>query len=165
MENSQFEDLVKNITKLILTQPQKMIREEDLENLCKNFNFEKTINAVYTNLKNVGFEFIKSKFLSDTFYILTAEGKDDTITPSQYGVLALIIAMSNEIDENLQIKDLKEILSDVWEADVEFLIKNDYVRKIEDLDIIKVTPLGKALMKNIIHDLSLDDLLDIFKKE
>ena len=52
MENNEFEEIVKLITKLILTQPQKMIREEDLQNLSKNFNFEKIMSNVYLNLKN-----------------------------------------------------------------------------------------------------------------
>jgi hypothetical protein len=162
MENDEFEETVKLITKLILTQPQKMIREEDLQNLSKKFNFEKIMSNIYLNLKKVGFEFIKSKFLSDTYYILTSEGKDDMISPSQYGTLALLIAMSKEVDDNLKIKDLKEIFSEVWESDVEFLLKNDYLRKIEDLGAIVVSPLGKALMKNIIQDLDLKNLLDIF---
>jgi hypothetical protein len=80
MENDEFEETVKLITKLILTQPQKMIREEDLQNLSKKFNFEKIMSNIYLNLKKVGFEFIKSKFLSDTYYILTSEGKDDMIS-------------------------------------------------------------------------------------
>ncbi|MFX1494510.1 MAG: hypothetical protein ACFFBZ_09540 [Promethearchaeota archaeon] len=162
MENNEFKETVKLITKLILTQPQKMIREEDLRNLSKNFNFEKIMSNVYLNFKNVGFEFIKSKLFNDTYYILTSEGKDDTISPSQYGTLALLIAMSKEVDDNLKIKDLKEIFSEVWESDVEFLLKNDYLRKIEDLDAIVVSPLGKALMKNIIQDLDLKNLLDIY---
>ncbi len=162
MENNEFEETVKLITKLILTQPQKMIREEDLQNLSKNFNFERIMSNVYLSLKNVGFEFVKSKLHSDTYYILTSEGKDDSISPSQYGTLALLIAMSKEVDDNLKIKDLKEIFSEVWESDVEFLLKNDYLRKIEELGAIVVSPLGKALMKNIIQDLDLKNLLDIF---
>ncbi|MFW9770570.1 MAG: hypothetical protein ACFFFB_02005 [Candidatus Heimdallarchaeota archaeon] len=156
------EELVKLITNTILTQPQKMIREEDLKNLCKNYDFDKIISEVYLNLKNVGFEFIKSKFLNETFYILTSEGKDDTISASQYGTLALILAISKEIDDKLKFEDLKEIFSEVWESDIEFLIRKDYLRKIEDSNILSVTPQGKALMKNIIQNLNLKNLLDLF---
>jgi len=77
MEIVNFEDIVKNLAKIILTSPQKMIREEDLLNLTKNFDFDEVISAVYSNLKNVGFEFIKSRFLDQNYYILTSEGKDD----------------------------------------------------------------------------------------
>jgi len=163
MEITNFEEAVKNITKIILTSPQKMIREEDLRNLSKNFDFEQIISTVYLNLKKIGFEFIKSNFLDQTFYVLTSEGKDDSITPSQYGTLALILALSKEVDENIKISDLKEIFKEVWAVDVEFLIENDYLRKIEDLDIIKITPLGKAILKNIIQDLNLKNLLNAFK--
>ena len=165
METVNFEDVVRNIAKIILTSPQKMIREEDLLNLSKNFDFEEVISAVYSNLKNVGFEFIKSRFLDQNYYILTSEGKDDRVTPSQYGTLALILALSKELDENLDLNDLKDIFKEVWNADLKFLIENDYVRKIEDQNILKITPLGKALLKNIAKDIELKNLLEAFKRK
>ena len=162
MENDNFEEVVRNIAKIVLTSPQKMIREEDLRILSKNFEFEEIISAVYLNLQNIGFEFIKSKFLDQVFYVLTSEGKDDNVLPSQYGTLALILALSKEIDENLEIKDLEEIFKEVWMSDVEFLIENDYLRKFEDQKILRVTPLGKALLKNVLQDLDLKNLLEAF---
>ncbi|MBA7606915.1 hypothetical protein ES703_14066 [subsurface metagenome] len=75
----------------------------------------------------------------------------------------MILALSKEVDENIKISDLKEIFKEVWATDVEFLIENDYLRKIEDLDIIKITPLGKAILKNIIQDINLKNLLNAFK--
>jgi len=143
----------------------EMIREEDLLILTKNLDFEQVISAVYSNLKNVGFEFIKSRFLGQNYYILTSEGKDDRVTPSQYGTLALILALSKELDENLDISDLKDIFKEVWNTDVKFLIENDYIRKIDDQNILKITPLGKALLKNIIKDIELKNLLEIFKRK
>ena len=165
METVNFEDIVKNLAKIILTSPQKMIREEDLLNLTKNFDFEEVISAVYSNLRNVGFEFIKSRFLDQNYYILTSEGKDDRVTPSQYGTLALILALSKELDENLDINDLKDIFKEVWNSDMKFLIENDYLRKIENQNILKITPLGKALLKNIIKDIELKNLLEAFKRK
>lgn len=165
MAVTNFEEVVKNITKLILTNPQKMIREEDLKTLSRDVDFEQVIAEVYTNLQNIGFELITTRFLDQQFYILTSEGKDDDITPSQYGTLALIVALSKEIDENIKIEDLKEIFTDVWDTDIQFLIESDYIRDFEELGIIKVAPLGKAIMKNIIMDLNLKNLLDLFKEE
>jgi hypothetical protein len=118
---------------------------------------------VYLNLTKVGFEFISSNFLGHKYYILTSEGKDDKISPSQYGTLALIIALSREVDENINIKDLKEIFLEVWDTDIQFLIDNDYLTENPSLNIIKVTPLGKALLKDIINDLELKRLINIFK--
>ncbi|MFX1321489.1 MAG: hypothetical protein ACFFAQ_07590 [Promethearchaeota archaeon] len=163
MEGTNIEEVVRNITRIILTNPQKMIREEDLRNLCKNFEFNNIISKVYLNLKNVGFELITSKFLDQNYYILTSYGKDDNITPSQYGTLALILALSKEVDENIKLNDLKEIFGNVWNSDIKFLIDNDYIREFENLGIIKVTPLGKALLKNIVQDLHLKSLLRIFE--
>jgi hypothetical protein len=165
MENVNFEETVKNIAKIVLTSPQKMIREEDLRILSKTFEFEEILSAVYLNLQNIGFEFIKSKFLDQVYYVLTSEGKDDKVTPSQYGTLALILALSKEIDENLEIKDLEEIFKEVWTSDVDFLIKNDYLRRFEDQKILRVTPLGKALFKNVLQDLDLKNLLEAFSEK
>lgn len=165
-ESSDYEDIVKTISRLILTNQKKMIRENDLKNLCENFDFEKVINDVYVNLKNIGFDLIKTKFLEQNYYVLTIVGKDDNITPSQYGTLALILALSKEIDENIKTSDLKDIFSNVWDTDIKFLIENDYIRKlnIEGLDLVKITPLGKATMKEIIQNLQLKNLIDIFKE-
>ena len=165
METVNFEEIVKNIAKIVITSPQKMIREEDLLILTKNLDFEQVISAVYINLKNVGFEFIKSRFLDQNYYILTSEGKDDRVTPSQYGTLALILALSKELDENLDLNDLKDIFKEVWNTDMKFLIENDYLRKINDQNILKITPLGKALLKNIIKDIELKNLLEAFKRK
>jgi len=165
MAVKEIEEVIKNITKIIITNPQKMIREEDLKNLSKDLNFEQVMSEVYVNLKNIGFELIKTKFLEQTFYILTSEGKDDDVTPSQYGALALIVALSKEVDENIKIEDLKEIFTNIWDTNIQFLIENDYLRKFDELGIIKVAPLGKAIMKNIIVDIKLKNLLNLFKEE
>ena len=167
MAESEYDYVIKNLTKIILTNQQKMIREEDLRNLCKNYDFNQIINDIYINLKNIGFELITTKFLEQKYYVLTSEGKDDNLTPSQYGTLAIILAMSREIDDNLKLTDLKEIFSEVWSSDVEFLLEEDYLRKIniDNLEIIKVTPLGKAILKNIIHNLQIKNLLNTFKEK
>jgi predicted transcriptional regulator len=165
METLNFDEIVTNIAKIILTSPQKMIREEDLLVLTKSLDFDKVISAVYSNLKNVGFDFIKSRFLDQNYYILTSEGKDDRVTPSQYGMLALILALGKELDENLNLNDIKDIFKDVWNTDMKFLIENDYIRKIEDQNILRITPLGKALLKNIIKDIQLKNLLEAFKRK
>jgi len=163
MEN--YEGAVKKITNLILTSQQKMIREEDLKTLCKSsydLDFNRIIMEVYDLLKKIGFDLFKKEFQGNIYYVLVSEGKDDNITISQYGTLALIIALTKEVNENINLSDLKEIFADVWTSDVKFLIDNDYLRENKDLKIIRVTPLGKALMKNIIQDLDLKNLLDIF---
>jgi len=162
METESIEEVVRKITKIIVTNPQKMIREEDLKNLSKELNFEVIMSEIYVNLQNIGFELIKTTFLEQRFYILTSGGKDDKVTPSQYGTLALIIALGKEVDENIKIEDLKEIFTEIWDTDIQFLIDNDYLRKFEELGIIKVAPLGKAIMKNIIGDINLKNLLELF---
>lgn len=161
-----YKKIVSKISRIILTNQKRMIREEDLKNLCgASLDFEQVIGDVYVHLKDVGFELIKTTFQEQKYYILITEGKDDQITPSQYGTLALILALSKEVDENMKISDLKEIFSEVWASDIEYLLEMDYLRKIEELDIIKITPLAKALFFNIIGDLKLSNLIDVLNSE
>jgi hypothetical protein len=165
MSTKNREKKIKEITRMILTNQQKMIKEEDLRILCEGFEFDSIINEAYSIIKKTGFEMITTTFLEKKYYVITAEGKDDNITPSQYGTLALILAMSKEVDENIKLDDLKELFSEVWDTDIKFLIQNDYLRKINinGLDILKVTPPAKAIMKDIIQDLQLSNLLKVFK--
>jgi len=159
------EEFVKRIATLILTNPQKMIREADLKNLYEfplDLDLDTIFKDVHELLNNVGFELIKTHFQDQIYYVLTSEGKDDNITPSQYGTLALIIALSKEVEENIKIEDLKEIFDETWDTDIQFLIDNDYIRKFDELGIIKISPLGKAVMKNIIMDIELKNLLNLF---
>jgi len=53
----EYNESVTNITKMIITSPQRLIREEDLRNLCVGFDFEDILSEVYVNLKNIGFDF------------------------------------------------------------------------------------------------------------
>lgn len=162
------EEFVKKIATLILTSQQKMIREADLKNLYDlplDLEFDSIFDDAHELLNKVGFELIKTKFQDQIYYVLTSDGKDDNITPSQYGILALVITLSKEVDENIKTEDLKEIFAELWDTDVQFLINNDYLRRFDDLGLIKVTPLGKATMKNIIKDLQLKNLLNVFEKE
>jgi len=163
---NDYDDVVKKISRVILTHKQKMIREEDLYNLCgDSIIFENAMIDVYSYLKNVGFDLVKTSFQEQKFYVLITEGKDDKITPSQYGTLALILALTKEIDENIRIDDLKEIFSEVWTSDIQTLIEKDYLREFEDLGIIKVTPLAKAMFYSVFKDLKLQSLIDIFENK
>lgn len=159
--------MIREIAKLILTNKKKMVKEEDLIRLYDKSasDFDETFKALYEQFNKLGFELIKSEFQGNNYYVLTSEGKDDNITPSQYGSLALIAALSKEVNENIKVEDIKEIFKDQWNLDIKFLIDNDFLRKIEDLGIIKITPIGKAILKEILPDLSLDTLLDIFEVE
>ena len=157
--------MIREIAKLILTNKKKMVKEEDLIRLYdkSTSDFDETFKDLYEQFNKLGFELIKSEFQGNIYYVLTSEGKDDNITPSQYGSLALIAALSKEVNENIKIEDLKEIFKDQWNLDIKFLIDNDFLRKIDDLGIVKITPIGKAILKEILPDLSLDKLLNIFE--
>jgi hypothetical protein len=162
---SEIVQITRKIANLILTSPQKMIREEDLKTISRDLNFEEIMSEVYLNLQRVGFELIKTNFLGQGYYILTTDGIDDNITPSQYGILAIIAAIGKDLDEVIPIKDIKEIFEEIWDTDLKFLIDNDYIRKNEEFSIIRLSPLGKAALKNIYNDLQLDNLIKIFENE
>jgi len=153
------------IAKLILTNKKKMVKEEDLIRLYdkSTSDFDETFKDLYEQFNKLGFELIKSEFQGNNYYVLTSEGKDDNITPNQYGSLALIAALSKEVNENIKIEDLKEIFKDQWNSDIKFLIDNDILRKIDTMGIVKITPIGKSILKEILPDLSLEKLLNMFE--
>ena len=157
--------MIREIAKLILTNKKKMVKEEDLIRLYdkSTSDFDESFKDLYEQFNKLGFELIKSEFQGNNYYVLTSEGKDDNITPSQYGSLALIATLSKEVNENIKIENLEEIFKDQWNLDIKFLIDNDFLRKIDDLGIVKITPIGKAILKEILPDLSLDKLLNIFE--
>jgi len=165
MENNIFGETTRKIARLILNNQQKMIRKDDLKNLCGLLDFDEVLTEVDKNLSKLGFDLFSTSFLGQEYYVLTSEGKDDSITPSQYGILALIIALSKEVDENIKTEVLREIFSELWDSDVQFLIDNDYLRKFDEVGIIKVTPMGKATMKNVIKDLQLKNLINLFENK
>ena len=47
-----------------------------------------------------------------------------------------------------------------------FLIKNNYLAQIKSRDyhLIKITPIGKGVLKNIISEINLKKILEIFEK-
>lgn len=157
-------DLVKKICKIILTNEKKMIKEKDLIEICLNSgNFDKIIKEVYNNLRNIGFELVKTSYLEEKYYILTTEGKEKILSPVHYGILSLIVALNNELGENLNYFELKNIFANVWE-NVEYLIKHNYLTQIKSKDhnLIKITPIGKGVLKNMISEINLKKILEIF---
>ena len=161
-------EMIIEIAKLILTNKKKMIKEDDLIRFydkSTKSDFDEIFNNLHEQFNKLGFELIKTEFQGNYYYVLTLEGKDDNLTPSQYGILALIAALSKEVNENIKIEELKEIFQDQWNSDIKILLDNDYLRKIDRLEIVKITPLGKAILKEILPDLSLDNLLDIFEND
>ena len=149
------------IAKLILTSQKRMVKEEDLRRLYNISNMDKIfedLNSIFTKL---GFELIRTEFQGNTFLVLISEGKDDNLTPIQYGSLALISALSREVNNNIKIEDIKEIFKDQWDIAVKPLVDNDYIRIIDNLEIVKITPIGKVVLKEILPKISLEYLLDI----
>ena len=156
------------IAKLILSNKKKMIKEDDLIRLydkSTKSDFDEIFNDLCEQFNKLGFELIKTEFQGNYYYVLTSEGKDDNITPSQYGSLALIAALSKEVNENIKVDELKEIFKDQWNSDIKLLIDYDYLRKIDNLEIVKITPIGKAILKEILPNLSIDSLLDIVEND
>ena len=44
-------DIIRRICNMILTNPQKMIREEDLKTVCSNLDFEEVMQGLYEFIK------------------------------------------------------------------------------------------------------------------
>ncbi len=135
-------------------------KDDEIGDLAQSFNIMITkLEEANTRIEELhGKQMEKAEHLASLGEIAAGLAHDiKNPIAGMKGALEIIHDKTDDSDTN------KEIFKEVWAADVEFLIENDYLRKIEDLDIIKITPLGKAILKNIIQDINLKNLLNAFK--
>ena len=155
--------LTQQLSRLLIQNKKKMINERDIINLCSNEEeYNEVIPILVKNFKLIGFSLIRTTYQGNRYLVLTSAGKDDKISPSMYGVLGLIIALYNEIGHDIEITKIKNIFSDLWD-DIEELMSQNYLEIINNrgMDILAITPIGKAAFKNILKDLNLPTLLSI----
>lgn len=151
------EQLIARLSRILLQNQTGMVKEQDIRNLCSsNEEYSQVIPQLVTDFNNLGLSLIRTKFQGDRYYVLTTPGKDSQITPSMYGTMALLIATTNEIGNELKVAEMKQIFKNVWK-DVESLVTMEYlaVHDTKDGEKIEITPLGKGAFKNIMKDLNL----------
>jgi len=159
------EKLLHQMSRIILQNEKRSIREQDLQNLCSPEEFKAIIPQLVGTFKALGFSLIRTTFLDEKYYVLTAPGKDDGISPSMYGALALVQATLQEIGEPLASEDARNIFQDIW-GEVEGLVAANYLALITmgQKKVLDITPLGKGALKNIIRDLDLQKILSLQTK-
>ena len=158
MEN---EILLQQISRLIIQNKKKIVKERDIINLCSDDEeYKRIIPVLVQNFKLIGFSLIRTTFQGKRYFVLTTPGKDDAISPSMYGTLGLIIALYNEVGRNIELTKIKQIFKELWD-EVEELITHNYLQISKDkgTEIITITPIGKAAFKNILKELNLPKIL------
>jgi hypothetical protein len=164
-ENAK-ESKIEQLGRLLLQNEQKMTRERDLINLCNSMEeLESYIPELQQRFAGLGLNLIRTKYKSERFYVLTAPGKDDRVTPRMYGVLALFVALNNDIGQELPIAEAQNLFNDVWD-DVNQLKMLQYLEETKEGDqtVLSVSPLAKAAFKNILKDLDIKKILSFVGK-
>jgi len=155
------EILLQQISRLIIKNKKKIVKERDIINLCSDEEeYKRIIPVLVQNFKLIGFSLIRTTFQGKRYFVLTTPGKDDAISPSMYGALGLIIALYNEVGRNIELTKIKQIFKELWD-EVEELITHNYLQISKDkgIDILTITPIGKAAFKNILKELNLPKIL------
>ena len=161
------QELVMKLSRLILQNPQRMIKEQDIQNFCTNTDeYQQVVGDLVANFKKIGFTLSRSAFQKDRYFVLTAPGKDDVISPSMYGALALIIATLNEFGTDLEFDEAQGLFKEVW-GEVEQLVGAQYLAIVEEngKPMLVVTPIGKAAFRTMLKDLRLKDLIQKFHEK
>ncbi len=157
------EEKILKLSQILLSNQKSMIKEQDIINLCENDEeYKEIIPHLVKNFQNIGVSLIRTSYQGKRYFVLTIGGKDQNITPSMYGTMALLVSLYNEVGEDVSLKELKKLFSNVW-SDIEALISANYlhITKDEPDEKIEITPIGKGAFKNIIKELNIKKILEI----
>ena len=141
----------------------KLTKEQDLRNLCdSDEEYEEVIKELVRRFSSLGVSVVRTQYHGDRYYVLSTPGKDDAVSINMYGTLSLIVAVFNDLGMDLSLDQLKDIFSEVWE-DIENLIQINYLQisKEKEKEMLKITPLGKAALKNVLKTLELKDFIPL----
>ncbi|WP_457558383.1 hypothetical protein [Candidatus Harpocratesius sp.] len=157
---------VQKICQIILQNQTPQIKEEDIKNLIQNDSFEGIMSQVIKQLKNIGFSLVRTSFLGEKFYVLTSPGKDEKISPTMYGILVSLIALYKELGTNITEQELKKIFKNVWN-ECSLLIEYKYleIHEQEGIKKVLITPIGKAVCKDIVNNVDLHEILSFLEKK
>lgn len=157
MEN---EKKIQKICQIILQSENPLIKESDLLNLIGSEGFTDAIRQTVQQFQNLGLSLIRTTYLGEKYYVLTGPGKDEKVSPSMYGILVCLLALYNELGNNIELLEVKKIFKDMWD-EVQVLMELNYLAQNEEngVKILELTPIGKAACKNIAKDVNLKNLL------
>jgi hypothetical protein len=160
--SEEYEKKIKKISQLLIENPERMIKEKDLITFVQDANvLEEMISDLVSRFEKIGYDILKTRFINDTFYLLTTEGIDKKLTPQMYGILALIIGLSKELGKEMKISDAQNIFSEIWD-EANFLIENKYLNeiKMENDTYLVAGPIAKAVFKNFINEISFEKIME-----
>jgi len=144
-----------------------MIKEQELINFCESEEeFKKVIKQIVKNFEDLGLSLVRTTYKNKKYYVLTKPGKDSKISPSMYGILAMLISTYNELGADIPLVKIKQIFRNVWD-DIDLLIEEGYlnINQKRGEEHLVITPLAKASFKDIIKDLDLKRIMEMIEKE
>lgn len=159
--SENYEVKLKKLARIFLESEKKMIRRDDLLAYVHDAEIlDSMISDLLERFEPLGYEMIRTKYLNDVYYVLTSSGVDKNLTPTMYGALAILLALNREFGKDLQYLKAKELFIEIWDQ-IEFLIENNYLDKItiKGEDYVVLTPVGKAMFKNVIANINIEQIL------
>jgi hypothetical protein len=161
LQNSD-EMKIRQICRILLESPEKIIKEKELLKLLENDEelFHELISNVNARFDQIGYELIRTTFLGEVYYLLAGSGMDKNLTPQMYGILGLIFSFQKEFTRDLTISEAREIFKTQLQ-ELQFLQEKGYLKEhtIQKTPYLLITPIGKVLFKDVISDLSLNTIL------
>lgn len=153
---------IAQISRLFLQNTSGMVKEQDISNLFNNNqDYQNSLKIIVQNFRNIGFSLVRTSFNQERYFVLTAPGKDEKISPLMYGILGILIGLNNDLGKPISVSDAKKIFNDSWN-ELQMLIELNYIaysgKKGEESIIL--TPIGKAATQKIAKDLSIRKLID-----
>lgn len=165
--SEDYEVKIKKIARIFLESEKKMIKRMDLLAFVHDSDLlDEMISDLLDRFEQLGYDMITTRYLNEIYYVLTSPGVDKNLTPIMYGALAIILALNREFGKDIEINRAQELFDDIWN-EIEFMIENGYLDrvKIKNEELLVITPAGKAIFKNIITDLDINQIMKNLSKE
>jgi hypothetical protein len=142
-------DKITQLSRILLLNEKKMAREQDLTNLAGTVEeLEELIPELTNRFNGLGLSLVRTKFQGERYYVLTAPGKDEKLSPKMYGTLAILIATFNDLGSDLPVQELKPIFNELWDEVEQLKTMNYLMQWINDgIEVLTATPLGKIRFK------------------
>ena len=156
---------IEKMTTFILQNPKGMIKEGDLRNFFDSDEaFQEIVPEIAKRFQAIGLSLVRTNYMNEKYFVLSTLGKDESISPSMYGALSLLAALYNELGTEMDIISVKQLMKDIW-GEIEQLIAVNYLQSVieKGKEWLKITPIGKSALKNILKELNLKKILEIYE--
>ena len=126
--------------------------------------FKKAMKDVLIRIQAVGFKIVRTTFKGKRYYIPATQGKDPNLSPSDYGLLALILAYFQEFGQVLSLDDVLDTFRE-FETAIEDLAEKGYLliesSSDENVKIIRPQPIFKVIFKDFLPSLNINFISEL----